>query len=227
MVLVCAFGLMIFILAVCPQVSAITEDLEGDELIKVQNNFARYQAATRTYQAEFVQTLKLKGHKAPTVSKGSIFYSGPDALLLKYTQPTGEYVLVQGNKVLVKKTGRKPVRHHLGEDRQPGILMLLGLFQGQTNFRERYHVSMKQIKKEVYVELSRLAEVPASRFDPEQIELVLVKNRRELKSIKVILPKGNSINFEFRFIRRNRVLDIDPNQWPPTTPIIKKSSAKK
>ena len=187
--------------------SAPAADLSKSDQKRHETNFEKKQSQTRTFKAALLQTLRLSGVRNPVRSKGVLFYQAPDSLLIKFTEPAGEYVLIRGEDLYLKKSG-KPAEHHKLDSDEPqnGLPMILELFRnGAIKMKEQYRVEMKALKKRLEV---RLTPKP---FDvdsplPEIINHIRLPDL-EIRSIEVKFDEDQSMIYEFLDTRRNKPID--------------------
>jgi outer membrane lipoprotein-sorting protein len=186
-------------------------EMAPSEMARFNARFEAKQSATTTFRAELLQFLKLSGLRDPVLSRGEILYRAPDQLLLRYTQPAGESILLHGNEVYVVKPPA-PSRHVHLEPGKPGSEMLyfLGLFQdGGRKIREDWNFSASSESATTTVSLkprSPLAEV---------LEIISQVRTRdlEIRSIQVRLPRNTTMTYEFQNIQRN--IDLPATLFQP------------
>ena len=189
------------LLSTCSWISA--QPLSGKKQEAYTKAFERKQKETQTFQADLKQTLRLRGMRDPIESNGWIYYRAPDLLLIRYGEPKGEFILVEGKNLYVKRAGKPLIRKKLkagGGLRENNIGALLSLFQdGGQEYSRELDVQMEQQKNQLLVCLNH----------PEGmvIQNSLTLPNLELKSIRVILDSENSISYELSRIIRNKPLD--------------------
>ncbi len=157
--------------------------------------FARLQQQTRTYQADLKQTVRLRGLQKPVESTGTIYFQAPGQLRISFTQPAGEYLLITGNDVYVKKANR-PLRHNTAD---PNAQMLLSLFRGYVkDWEKKFRVTCARDADRLIVTL---------RDERIEIENVVALPSYEIRSVQVRFDADNSMTYEFTHAVRNQPLD--------------------
>jgi outer membrane lipoprotein-sorting protein len=186
-------------------------EMAPSEIARFNARFEAKQSATTAFRAQLLQFLQLSGLRDPILSRGEILYRAPDQLLLRYTQPPGESILLRGNEVYVVKPPA-PSRSVRLEPGKPGSEMLyfLGLFQdGGRKMREDWNFSAATTSTITTVSLkprSPLAEV---------LEIISQVRTRdlEIRSIQVRLPRNTTLTYELQNIRRN--VDLPATLFQP------------
>ncbi len=183
--------------------------LTEDEQKSYSDAFVRQQKQTKTFQADLKQTLRLRGLKRPVESEGRLSYRAPDSLLIKFTQPAGEYLLIKGDDVYLKKANR-PLTHRTSTPGRTGpgqeMRFLLSLFQnGVAEFANEFNVQMSRTDGQLLVSL--LPKKPDPRFPMSAIENVMELPSLEIRATKVNFDADNSVSYEFLNPRRNEPLD--------------------
>jgi len=63
--------------------------------------------AQQTFDAEFTQTKMMKVSGKTTNKTGHILFDGNDQLQMTYSDPEGDYFIIEGNKVKINMDGKK------------------------------------------------------------------------------------------------------------------------
>lgn len=63
--------------------------------------------AQQQYDADFIQTKVMKVSGKTTTKEGHLTFDGNDHLSMNYTQPAGEYFIIDGNLVKINMDGKK------------------------------------------------------------------------------------------------------------------------
>jgi outer membrane lipoprotein-sorting protein len=181
--------------------------LSESEQREFSRAFSKKQKQLKSFQADLKQTLLLEGIRDPVKSVGRIYYQAPDSLLIDFAQPKGEFMLIRGTELYVKKSGKSLLRRKLGDG--PGetnMLMLLALFQNGAVENENFEVSMDQVKDRLFVKL-----IPKELENKRvlQIENELSLPDLSVRSIKVTFGESNVIRYELSNQKRNPKLSED------------------
>lgn len=157
--------------------------------------FARLQQQTQSYQADLKQTVRLRGLQRPVESAGRIYFRAPGQLRMSFTQPAGEYMLMTGNDVYVKKTNH-PLRHKTAD---ANTQMLLSLFRGDVkDWEKKFRVTCARDGDRLIVTL---------RDERVEIENTVELPSYEIRSVQVRFDADNSMTYEFTHPVRNQPLD--------------------
>lgn len=157
--------------------------------------FARLQQQTQTYQADLKQTVRLRGLQTPVQSAGKIYFQAPGRLRISFTQPAGEYLLVTGNDVYIKKSNRS-LRHKTAD---ANTQMLLSLFRGDVkDWEKKFRVACECDGERLIVTL---------RDERVEIENVIALPSYEIQSVQIRFDADNSMTYEFAHPVRNQPLD--------------------
>jgi outer membrane lipoprotein-sorting protein len=193
---------LLFILIVFAS-SADTRALSADQRA-IEKAFQQRQAETKSLQSGFKQTVRLKGVRDPVVSLGKFYYIAPESLLIRFDQPKGEYMMMRGNELFTKKTGKRQARRKLGDDEpHTGLSMLLDLFRtGGRRFQDEFEIRMKNDGNELLVTLTN--KHGNDELLPGRIENRLSQSELNLKSVLVEFAGGQAILYEFIKPVRNK-----------------------
>lgn len=187
--------------------TAVAAPLSSAKAKALQSRFESRQKETRTWSANFTQTLAMSGLRAPVRSEGTISFRAPGDLRISFTQPAGEYVLVLGDRLLVQKPGKRLAEKSLsGDTAGKPFQSLLGLLQGKPSESEQMYDSQISDEGDTYViVLSKKPE--AGGRVPKRITTILSGEALEIREVTVEFPNGGTLNYSFRSPARNRPLD--------------------
>jgi outer membrane lipoprotein-sorting protein len=171
--------------------------------------FVAKQQQTQTYEAELHQTLQLSGLKKPIESVARVYYKAPDSMRLSFTSPAGEYLIITGDDVYLKKTNRPLVhRKNASQKGRPGqdARMLLTLFQGGAkDWGVLFAFDMARDDDRLIVTLH--PKQGDAQAHPFTIENVLALPSYELQSITISFGQDNAMTYEFTDPKRNGPID--------------------
>lgn len=205
--------------AVCLTITATTraqQVVPPPEREKIIQAFVQKQQAAESYQAELEQRLQLSGLREPIESRGNIFFQRPASLAMIFTQPPGEYTIIDGADAYVKKN-KRPLRHQrVDRSKRPSghdMMFLLDLFRhGATNTLEHFDATMVRTNGDVLVTLTPRQRQPHSP-EPTHIENFISQPDNELHEMRVHFENNNSITY--RFIDPVRNVPIDREVFQP------------
>lgn len=189
----------IFLIFTCAGCLAQTR-LSDTEQVRYENKFTQTQQSTKTFTASTRQILLLSGMKKPIASLGKIYFKNPQGwLLIRYTQPKGEYVLLRDDKLFIQKKG-KPLKIQPLKN-EGGFVMLRRFFQDDAeSWKKDFTVSMFKDAGDLIVMLT-----PKKR---DKMQPLSIKTRVNLetflpKEIRLVFEGDNEITYEFNKPQRN------------------------
>ncbi len=189
-----------------PTAHAGPVEVGADGQKKYADAFEMKQSATHTFECTLRQTLKLQGMKKPVISKGHIYYAAPDHLLIRFDEPSDEFVLLNGKHVTIKKSGEDAEERDLDpkkESDSTGIAMLLGFFQnGASALKESHRIAM--------FEMEKLLNVTLTPKQPDRRPIMIVTHLSlpdlELHSQLIRFSRENEMSYEFIQPQRDQPL---------------------
>jgi len=192
-------------------VRAAEVPVSSGEMAKYEKGFGALQQGTRTFSAEILQTLTLQGLDHPIVSKGLLYFSNPDKLLIRFSQPAGEWMLVNASGAAIKKKGQ-PVDFHAAKGPGKGgsrPANLLDFFRnGPDHWHQNFDVSMTRDGDKLRVHLKPWM-TPTSTFQGvDSILTTLQLPSYEIISMEITMSGANQVRYEFSDAHRN--LSLDP-----------------
>ncbi len=178
--------------------TTLAAPLSAERVSALRAQFQTRQRETLTWSATIVQTLTLPGVRDPVVSTGTLAYRAPDRLRLDYTKPAGEFVLVLGDRLFIKKTGARLAEKSLREDSAgKPFLSLLGLLRGQPAEEESdYTAEVRREEDRYTVVLTRNAD--ASSRMPARIANRIAADTLEVREVVVASALGRRAQLPFR-----------------------------
>jgi len=183
--------------------------LSPAETAGYEKGFAAAQGATHTFRAKLRQTLTLQGIDQPVVSTGELFYAAPDRLLIRFSDPAGEWMRIAGGQLFMKKAGQPPVQRDLNQGGSDAST-LLDFFGGDASRWDRdFQVTMTRDGDRLRVELVPWRVPNSKRQGVDRIVTALRLPGYEVLSIGVELNAENRIDFDFSDGRKN--VPIDPH----------------
>jgi len=207
-----ASGILLAVPRGVPALSPLT-DAERQPYIDA---FVAKQQNTHTYQAELHQTLQLSGMKKPIESEAHVYYKAPDSMRLSFTSPAGEYLIITGDDVYLKKNNRPLVhRKNTAQKGRPAedARMLLSLFQGGAkDWGALFAFEMARDGDRLVVTLHPRGDDPRARN--VTIENTITLPAYGLQSIRINFGQDNAMTYDFTNALRNAPID-DTTFVPP------------
>jgi outer membrane lipoprotein-sorting protein len=193
------------------------EPLTGEEREQFIQRFVRHQQETRTYRAQLKQTLRLRGLRDPVESDGDIYYAAPGLLAMIFRKPAGEFLIMNGDEIALKKTNKPTQRRSLQAVQRSdaaGWLLLRDMFRnGATNAVERYDTTLERTNGYVVVKLIPKQRAPRSG-EPVSVENRLVHDTLEIERMRLQFENDTTITYEFLNPARNQPIDPDLFKLP-------------
>jgi outer membrane lipoprotein-sorting protein len=202
------FGLTLAVLFTPLQ--AEPASVSAADLARYDAGFAQVQQATRTFRAEMVQTLHLQGLAKPVTSTGTLYYASPDKLLIRFTQPAGEWMLVNGSQALVQKAGRPLERHDLTAQGRAAshAASLLDFFHADpARWHHDFDLAMTRDGDRLAVHLQPWMTPTAAAQGVQEIVTTLQLPSYDIVEMAITINAGNSIDYQFAHGERNAALD--------------------
>ncbi len=189
------------------------------EMARDDAGFAQVQQQTRTFRAEVMQTLHLQGLVKPVTSAGTLYYASPDKLLIRFTQPAGEWMLVNGAQALVQKAGRPLERHDLNAQGRAAshAASLLDFFHADpARWHHDFDVTMTRDGDRLFVHLKPWMTPTASAQGVQEIVTTLQLPAYAIVEMAITINAGNSIDYQFAHGERN--VSLDPKLFEVPAP---------
>ncbi len=190
--------------------AASAASVSPEEKAAYEKGFTAVQRASHSFRADLRQTLHLQGMTRPIVSLGTICYQASDRLLIRFSQPPGEWMLINGTQVAIQKTGRPLQRRDLSA---PGKIpshaaSLLDFFHNDAARWDRdFEVTMTREGDLLSVALKPYLTPTAPSQGVDRVVTTLRLPGYDLVGMEVTVSGGNRIEYQFTQGRRNAVLD--------------------
>ena len=177
-----------------------------------EKGFSAIQQGTKTFQAQLRQTLTLQGVSKPIVSLGTLYYESPDRLLIRFSQPAGEWMLVNGSQMALQKQGQPLQRRDLSAQASGKVpshaASLLDFFHsGSSRWHQDFAVTMTRDGDLVFVHLKPYLTPTAPSQGVDHIVTTLKLPNYDLVEMEISFNAANGIDYQFQSGRRNMPLD--------------------
>ena len=183
---------------------ALADPLSPAKAEALRKRFESRQRETRTWSADFTQTLRMPGMRAPVLSEGTILYRAPGDLRIDFTKPAGEYVLILGDRLFIQKPGKRLAEKSMSDNAGRPFLSLIGMLQGRpAENEEQFEQEVSDAGGSYVIVLSKKPD--ASKRLPKRITNVVTEGLN-IREVLVELPNGGSLAYSFRDISRNKAL---------------------
>jgi outer membrane lipoprotein-sorting protein len=182
----------------------------ASDVAQIDKGFAAVQEATRTFHADITQTLHLQGLDRPITSVGTLDYASPDKLLIRFSQPAGEWMLVNGSQVAIQKQGKPLERRDLSVEGRSAshAASLLDFFHADpARWHRDFEVIMLRIGDVLEVCLKPWMTPTATAQGVQEIVTTLQLPGYDILEMNVTINAGNSVAYQFTHGARNVALD--------------------
>jgi outer membrane lipoprotein-sorting protein len=188
----------------------LNQAASATDIAKFDKGFAAVQESTRTFRADITQTLHLQGLTKPITSTGTLYYASPDRLLIRFSQPAGEWMLVNGSQVAIQKQGKPLERRDLTTEGRASshAASLLDFFHADpARWHHDFDVSMTRDGGRLFVHLKPWLTPTATAQGVEQITTTLQLPAYDILEMAVTINAGNSVDYQFTHGARNVAID--------------------
>jgi outer membrane lipoprotein-sorting protein len=210
--------LWVAVVAFAAPLRADPQPVASSDVAHYDQGFSAVQQATHSYRADITQTLHLQGLAHPLTSMGALYYAGPDKLLVRFSQPAGEWMLVNGSQAAIQKAGKPIERRDLATQGRAAshAASLLDFFHADpTRWHHDFDVSMTRDGDKLFVHLKPWMTPTATSQGVEQIVTTLLLPRYDIVGMSITINAGNSVDYQFAHGERNAALDPALFQIPP------------
>jgi outer membrane lipoprotein-sorting protein len=188
----------------------LTQAASASDVAEFDKGFAAVQEATHTFRADITQTLHLQGLDRPITSVGTLYYERPDKLLIRFSQPAGEWMLVNGSQVAIQKQGKPLERRDLSVEGRAASheASLLDFFHADpARWHHDFDVSMARNGDRLIVHLKPWMTPTAAAQGVQEIVTTLQLPGYDILEMAVTINAGNSVDYQFTHGARNETLD--------------------
>ena len=198
-------ALAFLILTLSSIVSIQATPVSENEMARHEKGFGALQESTHTFQADLRQSLMLEGMAKPIVSTGTLFYQTPDRLLLRFSKPAGEWLIINGNQMGVQKRGKPlDLQEVSSQGRRSHAASLLDFFSsGASRWHKDFDVSMTREGDRLSVQLKPWQTPTSTSQGVELIVTTLQLPSYDVLEITVTINGKNKISYQFSNTQRN------------------------
>ena len=201
-----SFPAVFAILALTHPLRAAPQPVSTTDLAGYDKGFAAVQNETHSFRADLRQTLHLQGIAQPITSVGTLYYASPDKLLIRFSQPAGEWMLVNGTQVAIQKQGKPLERRDLSAQGKSGshAANLLDVFHSDpARWHRDFDVTMTRDGDRLFVQLKPWMTPTSSSQGVDHIVTTLHLPDYALLGIEITINAQNRIDYEFDHGQRN------------------------
>jgi outer membrane lipoprotein carrier protein len=222
---IAAAGLVAIVAAPLPAVAqdapAPPPAKEKNEAIAVAERVQDFYDKTKTFQASFKQSFKIKVQNVTKTSKGKVVFAKPGKLSFRYTKPDGNRVVSDGKTVRVyEKEDEQMYETKVDKSQYPAALaFLMGKGKLVRDFKLRLLDAAKLKVENGYV----LEGVPKEASPAyKKILLYVDAETAQVRRVLILDAQGNRNRFDFRRPVLNEKIDDSEFVFnpPPGTNII-------
>jgi outer membrane lipoprotein-sorting protein len=201
---------------------AAPQPVSAPELAAYEKGFTAVQQATSSFRSDLHQVLHLDGIAQPISSTGTLYYQSPDRLLIRFSQPAGEWMLVNGTQAAIQKQGKPLQRRDLGSQGKAGshAANLLDFFHSDAaRWHRDFDVSMTREGDHLLVRLKPWMTPTSNSQGVEMIVTTLKLPGYDILGMEVTINQGNRIEYQFLNGQRNAPVDSSLFKIPaPSAP---------
>ena len=189
------------------------------EMANYEKGFSAVQQDAKSYRADFRQILYLEGLNKPIISVGVLYFQSPDRLAIRFSQPAGEWTIVNGAKMALQKQGQPLKVQDLsaeGPRKSPShMASLLDFFHsGAARWHKDFDVGMIRNGDILYVKLTPYLTPTAPAQGVDEILTTLRLPGYDLTDMQINFNSANRFEYQFTNGRRNVPLDSALFQIP-------------
>jgi outer membrane lipoprotein-sorting protein len=198
-------ALAFLILMPCGILPLQAAPVSENEMTRYEKGFNALQESTRTFRADLRQSLMLEGMAKPIVSTGTLFYQTPDHLLLRFSKPAGEWLIINGHQMGVKKQEKSlDLQQVSSQGRRSHAASLLDFFSsGVSRWHKDFDVSMTREGDRLSVQLKPWQTPTSASQGVECIVTTLQLPTYDVLEIEVTINGENKISYQFSNTQRN------------------------
>ncbi len=178
----------------------------------IEQNIKTLNGKTQTYTATFTEKTVMPKMNKQTVKQGTIRFVSPDALLMDYTDPQGDYTLIKDGKFIVSRKGQ--VQNMTMTPKSQMYIFretLLGSMTGDLKRVAEQNEADIDCKQEAGKYVCILTKQKAKTTGINRLELEYDTKTGALVSLNLIQANGNYTIYETTGIQLNQ--KIDSSVW--------------
>jgi outer membrane lipoprotein carrier protein len=190
--------------------------------LEVARRVQRFYDATKTYQATFKQSYRIKVQNVKKVSTGRVTFAKPGKISFRYDKPNGNRVVSDGRIIKVyERNNRQMVRAKVRASQYPAALaFLMGKGKLVRDFKLRLLSSARMKVENGYL----LEGVPKDATPAYQKLLMYIDGRTaQVRRVLVLDAQGNRNRFDFSAPKLNQKVPAGEFKFTPPrgTTIVK------
>ena len=181
------------------------QELSASDAAALEKRFLQAQRGTRTMEVAFRQTFFSKGLRNPVASEGFFYFRAPDELVVQYSRPAGDFYHLKGEGMQSSRRGKRSGWVGVDTPSARPLASLRDMLGGRSVRDAGLFERTVTREGDAYVVLIK-PRVPAPDM-PASIENQIEASTMSLRSMKITLPSGSGLLFEFSGFRQNGKLD--------------------
>jgi len=178
--------------------------------------------ATRTFQARFKQTYRIKVQNVKKVSKGSVAFQKPGKLSFRYDQPNGNRVVSDGKKIKVYERDNQQM--YVSKVRMSQYPAALAFLMGKGRLLRDFKLRLLDSKR-LKMEGGYVLECVPKDATPAYTKLLMYIDgpTSQVRRVLILDAQGNRNRFDFSSPVVNEAIPASEFTFtpPPGTSIVK------
>ncbi len=182
--------------------------------LEVARRIQRFYDGTKTYQAKFKQTYRIKVQNVKKVSTGRVTFAKPGKISFRYDKPKGNRVVSDGKSIKIYQPGNQQmVRTKVRQSQYPAVLaFMMGRGKLVRDFKLRLlNAAPMKVAKGYVLEGVPKDATPAYR------KLVMLVDSRTAQVVRVLVldAQGNRNRFDFSEATVNKPVPAKEFRFTP------------
>ncbi|MBR1809238.1 MAG: outer membrane lipoprotein carrier protein LolA [Paludibacteraceae bacterium] len=178
----------------------------------IEDNILKLNKQQTTYVAQFTEKIVMPKMKKETVKQGTMYFSAPDALLMKYSDPEGDYSLIKDGKFSAGRKGHVQ-NFPMNEKNKSQMYVLretlLGSMTGDLKRVAEENEADIVCEEKAGKYICLLTKQKAKTVGVNRLELVYDKKSGALLSLKLLQANGNYTLYETKNIQQGTQIPAD------------------
>ena len=180
----------------------------------IEQNILKLHKPQETYIAEFTEKIVMPKMKKETVKRGTMYFAAPDALLMKYSDPEGDYSLIKDGKFTASRQGKVQNFPMNPKNKSQMYVLretLLGSMTGDLQRVAKENEAEIACKEEGGKYICVLTKIKPKPAGVNTLELTYDKQTGALLLLKLIQANGNFTSYETSKARQGQ--KIEDSVW--------------
>ncbi|MBW2526793.1 MAG: outer membrane lipoprotein carrier protein LolA [Deltaproteobacteria bacterium] len=195
---------------------------DGPTAKQIATRVQTFYDSTRTFQARFKQTYRIKVQNVKKVSKGSVAFQKPGKLSFRYDQPNGNRVVSDGKKIKVYERDNQQM--YVTKVRMSQYPAALAFLMGKGKLIQDFELRSLDSRR-MKMEGGYVLECVPKEATPAYTKLLMYIDgpTSQVRRVLILDAQGNRNRFDFSSPVVNRTIPASEFRFtpPPGTSIVK------